>query len=217
MGKMIPDEVDLVLIDGALDRRSSAMPGLADGIILATGAVIGNTEDLVVKRTMAEIEKLTLPEVKEAGLRKATKEAYLAGNGGIVLQDGNVLPFKTGTFFGNINEIKKVKPEEVKAIILGGALVNGFVDKLIQYTDIKNCYLIVRDGTRVFLDKRKLNLLEKRRIKLQVYNPINLIAVTVNPVSPYGVCLNSCKLVCRLRKELKDIPVYDIMSEEYFH
>ena len=40
-----------VLIDGALDRRASASPAVADGVVVATGAVLGADMDEVVRRT----------------------------------------------------------------------------------------------------------------------------------------------------------------------
>ncbi len=247
MEKLLPGEVDLVLIDGALDRRSSAVPTLSEGIILATGAVIGNTEELVVSRTMAEIEKLTLPKITDPFLKERVKEVYSTGKGGIVLADGKLLTLKSTTSFGSIKEIIEIlnngspasklertinkgslnkgvliedigiKADKIRALILNGALVNSFIEKLFQYTNLKNFQLFVRDGTRVFLDKSKLNLLERREIKLEVFNPINLLAVTVNPVSPYGARLSSRVIVNKLRQKLNDIPVYDVMSDEYYH
>ncbi len=219
MEKLVPGEVDLVLIDGALDRRSSAMPSLAEGIILATGAVIGNTEQLVVSRTLAEVQKLTLPAIIDKGLKKKVKEVYSQGNGGIVLAGGELRPLTSKTSFGSVKEIVYIlnTVKDVETIILNGALINSFVEKLLYHTNLRDFQLVVRDGTRVFLDKGKLNLLERRNIKLKVFNPINLTAVTVNPVSPYGARLNSRIIVNKLRQELKDIPVYDVMSEEYYH
>ena len=52
---------DLFLIDGALDRRSSAVPTLAEAVILSTGAVAGPDEAAAARRTLAEIDRLSLP------------------------------------------------------------------------------------------------------------------------------------------------------------
>jgi len=65
------------------------------------------------------------------------------------------------------------------------------------------------------LSNKTLNLLDKFNIKLKVLNKINIEGITVNPVSPYGVHLNSRLLVDSLRNKIKKIPVYDLMSEEY--
>ncbi len=59
-----------VLIDGALDRRASASPALADGVVVATGAVLHADMDEVVRRTADAVELLQLPRVEDHGLRR---------------------------------------------------------------------------------------------------------------------------------------------------
>ena len=52
---------DVVFIDGAFDRRSAAVPALCDGVVLATGAAVGNTPDLVAHRTAHVVRLIHLP------------------------------------------------------------------------------------------------------------------------------------------------------------
>jgi hypothetical protein len=59
---------DPVLVDGALDRRSQGSPGLSVGVVLCTGAVVGNSLELVVKRTMDVIGLLQLPAARGSDL-----------------------------------------------------------------------------------------------------------------------------------------------------
>ena len=212
---MMPADIDLTLIDGALDRRSSAMPALTDAFIIATGAVVGNTEELVIKKTRHEIRKLSLPEVKNSSLKEKTNEFLAEGQDGLVYKDGSREALKSETSFGHIKELKDKDPQKIKALIINGALIDRFVEKLIYDLNLKEIDLIVRDGTRVFLSKRNLNLLEKSKIKLEVLNNINLLAVTVNPTSPYSQSLSSDKIISGLKNKLTEIPVYDIMSEKY--
>ena len=104
--EMMPSDIDLTLIDGALDRRSSAMPALTDAFIIATGAVVGNTEDLVIKKTFHEIRRLSLAEVKDSGLRDKAKEFLAKNQDGIVYKDGSSEPLTSETSFGHIKELK---------------------------------------------------------------------------------------------------------------
>ena len=64
-----------------------------------------------------------------------------------------------------------------------------------------------------------MNLLKKKDIALRVYEPIKLIAVTVNPYSPYGFRIDSDLLVETLKGSLQDagirIPVFDVLSKDY--
>lgn len=54
---------ELTLIDGALDRVSPAVPGLAQSIVLSTGAALGQSIELVLAKTQDRINRLSLPQV----------------------------------------------------------------------------------------------------------------------------------------------------------
>ena len=211
----MPKNLDLILIDGALDRRSSAMPELTEAFIVATGAVVANTEDLVIKKSLHEIRRLTLPKVKKDFLEEKSLEVIKKAKDGILYKDGHIEYLNSKTSFGHIQEIGKKDNKDISALIISGALIDSFVEKLLYNLELEDINLIVRDGTRVFVNKRNLNLLEKSNIKLQVLNNLNLIAVTVNPTSPYSPGLDSAKLVNGLKNRLSDVPVYDILSEKY--
>jgi hypothetical protein len=62
-----------VLIDGALDRRASASPTLADGVVVATGAILHADMDEVVRRTADAVELLRLPRLEDDALRRETR------------------------------------------------------------------------------------------------------------------------------------------------
>ena len=217
--KLLPPDVDLVIIDGAIDRRSSAMPLLVEGIILATGAVVGNSEQLVSKRTLSAINKLTRPAVKDQVISAKARQLWLEHSVGLLLGNKQLLPLQSRTSLTSVRELKgilsEIQPAKIDTIILGGALVDTFAEELIYSLKIKNCQLVVRDGTRIFLSKRNLNLLVNNNIDLLVLDTIKLLAVTVNPFSPYRANLDSAVIVKQLRENLPDIPVYDVLSAEY--
>jgi len=193
------------------------MPDITEAFILSTGAVIANTEELVVDRTITELRKLSIPVIKERLLREYALKLYANAQEGIVDSFNNLIALKSKTSLSVIDEISAYKGEDIKAIILKGALINSLVEELIYKLNMRDIYLIVRDGTRVFLNKRNLNLLDRYNINLSVINAMELIAVTINPLSPYGVKLDSESLLDKLRKKLPGIPVYDLMGEEYLN
>ncbi len=213
---LLPENLDLVMVDGALDRRSSAMPDLTDGLVLATGAVVGNREELVVDRTITEIEKLTLPELRDPRMIKYSRQLFLKKSGGIINSKGQLIPLESSTSFGSIREIeKRLDQNSLTALILPGALIDSFVENLLYSLKLKDCSLIVQDGTRNFLNKRNLNLLKKFNVELKVLDSIELLAVTVNPYSPYGVYLDSEQLVEKIEGRIFPVPVFDLLSDEY--
>ena len=72
---------ELVLVDGALDRASSAAPTLADGTFLATGAALGPVIEDVLARTRDRIERFSLPQVADPSLREICRKTCRAGRG----------------------------------------------------------------------------------------------------------------------------------------
>lgn len=209
--EIIGGKFDLLLTDGALDRRSSAIPVPDAGIILSTGAVIGNTEELVVKRTFNEIFKLTLPKLQNNYL----KEILNSNNkGGILDTENNFTPFEGNTVFEIINKLQTTF-KEGNLILINGALTDSFIEELCFSLNAGNIQIVVNTPTQVFLNNRSINLAKKHKISLFTLNKIKLLAITVNPVSPYGIKLFSGKLIDQLKEKLPDIPVYDLMQDDY--
>jgi hypothetical protein len=56
-----------ILIDGAVDRRAASSPAIADGLVIATGAVLSRELDEVVARTLDAIEVVRLPRTENGG------------------------------------------------------------------------------------------------------------------------------------------------------
>jgi hypothetical protein len=211
--EIVEKNVDLLIIDGALDRKSSAIPEITEGVILSTGAVLGNNEEVVIKRTLFEIEKINLSEIENAIVKKIIydnpKEI------GFLYKNGQSIFFTSPTTFDVIDELEKLTISEQSFIYLKGPLVDSFAEKLCYSLKAKNCAIVVRDSTHIFLNQRNFNFLKKQNINIFVLNRIKLLSLTINPLSPYGVKLNSEKLVSGFKLFLKDLPVYDLMSKEY--
>ncbi len=65
---------ELILIDGAIDRKSIASPETSDAIILSTGAVISRTMKKVVQETVHIVNLYSLPELEEGKIRKSIED-----------------------------------------------------------------------------------------------------------------------------------------------
>ncbi len=214
--ELIPDYIDLFLIDGALDRKSSAMPEISEGFILATGAIAGDNEEEVVNNTIDEIEKLSFDQINNMGLKHDIKIAYSAASDGVIDYEDNLKLFSSDLSFNNIEEIKEISTEkDIKAVILNGALVDSFIEELRPFNGLRNSKIIVKDGTKIFLNRQKLNILKKYNIKIMVAKSLKLLGITVNPVSPSGLKLNSDKIIDGLKVSIKGVPVLDLMDKKY--
>ena len=52
---------EIVLIDGSIDRRAASSPAVADGLVMATGAVLSEDIEEVVAATKDAVELVRLP------------------------------------------------------------------------------------------------------------------------------------------------------------
>ena len=73
----------------------------------------------------------------------------------------------------------------------------------------KGLTFLVEDPTKLFLSKKIKNKLQKKGGILKVLNPINVIAVTINPTSPLGYEFEKNVFLDLMKKNL-DVPVFDL-------
>ncbi len=215
--ELLPEDTELFLIDGALDRRSSAIPSLTHGMVLATGAVVGNTVDLIVQRTMDEVERFTLLPCPDGQVSRAAGRILGNGQSGLI-RNGEIIALSDNSF-GQTIVPAHYRVESGDFLVYSGALTDSAAEEIIYEYKASDCTLIVRDGTRIFISRRNINLLKKNRIRLCVFEPIKLIALTINPYSPYDFRVDSDLLLDNMRESLKksgiEIPVFDVMSKDY--
>ncbi len=62
--RMLALGAEQVLIDGAIDRRAASSPAVADGLVMATGAILGEDIEAVVDATRDAVDLVRLPPGK---------------------------------------------------------------------------------------------------------------------------------------------------------
>lgn len=215
--ELLPEDTELFLIDGALDRRSSAIPSLTHGMVLATGTVVGNSVDLIVQRTMDEVGRFTLPPCPDEQISKTAGRILGSGQSGLI-RNGEIISLSDNSF-GQTIVPAHYRVESGDSLVFSGALTDSAAEELIYIYKASDCTIIVRDGTRTFISRRNMNLVKKNRIRLCVYESIKLIALTVNPFSPYDSMVDSDLLLDNMRESLRksgiEIPVFDVLSKDY--
>ena len=211
--EMFAHGAELVLIDGAIDRKSVAAPDSSDGVILSTGAVISRDIKKVVRETSHVVELYTLPELEEGELRSIIEEKLederimLIREGENGSLESETLDLKTG--LGSGRYINEAMDEEVKAIYIPGALT-GSVIADIDPEKFRTVEFIMKDPTRIFMDAILWKQLKKRGLRVRVLKNINVCAVTVNPFAPEGYSFDSSTLVKEIEEALPGIPVVDV-------
>jgi hypothetical protein len=77
-----------VLVDGAINRLGSASPRVSDGVVVATGGMVGDTLDDVLEATVGALDLLTLPGVGPE-TRKLVAEHAAAGTRAVAFTAGD--------------------------------------------------------------------------------------------------------------------------------
>ena len=208
MNEMHRRDIDLVVIDGALSRLSSASPAVSQSMILATGAAYSANLSTLVSKTAHVVDLVNLELTSGDNLHM-------------------LLPIERGVWFidgkGNLHSLEAMSSlskdirfegmEDCKTLYVAGALVDGFLEKVRKNKSLKQAELVVRDFTKVFVSPQPFRLFIKAGGHMSVLQKSKLLAVTVNPTSPSGYVLDSDTLCAKLSEAIK-LPVYDLLKNK---
>lgn len=209
---LMQKEVDLILVDGAINRSSSAAPRITDAVILATGAVVGPDIQTVVEKTVYQVNCFALPMIADSRLAEIAEQLIAKNQGGLISENYQIKPLEIETALLGKEKIVAELNQDTKILILPGALTDGLLTALeAEIGEIYQMTIIIQDGTRVFLEPRTFNRFTGRGGKIQVLEPICLLAVTVNSTTPQGGQLNPDDLCTDLARQLKNIPIFDLV------
>jgi hypothetical protein len=204
----------LVIADGAIDRMAASAPSVTEAAILATGAVIGRDVRQVVSLTVHAARVLMTPAA--GGLRQPSLELLAGGKIGVQNQQGQIKAIPLSTAIDAPPEILDYLSPEYNCLLAGGALSDPLAELLLQASwKVPGLTIVVQDGTRIFVEPSRWQRLS-RRVAVRVVKPINLMAITVNPVDPRGRRLPGSQLVGGLRELMPDLLVVDPMAEGGF-
>lgn len=212
--KMFAFGADYVLVDGAINRMASASPRLTEGTVLATGAALGPTMADVVRKTVFRRDLLQSPVAGEefyAAARQGLKEgnaALLHRNhdgcraepvrAAIPLLAGALLPDKCGT--------------DTAALVYGGALVDQTLLEVMELLP-EPPILIVEDATKLFLSPETYYRFLNRGGQINVLDPLELVAVTLNPTDPGGRGYDPQIFLDKMTEALSPCPVFDLVLQ----
>ena len=201
---------DLILIDGAFDRRSYATPIISDATIVSTGASVSENMQNVINLTIHTIELLNLENEEDQEIIEISKDILKKSNIGIIDKQNSIILVDVLTSLDAAKDITEKLDENSKYIVIKGAITDKLLEDLMKSTDLyKGVIFLVEDATKLFLSKKVKEKFQNKGGILKVLNPINVIAVTINPTSPYGYQFDKNKFLNMLKKNL-NVPVYDL-------
>jgi hypothetical protein len=192
-----------VVIDGAIDRRAASSPAVADGLVVATGAVLSENIERVVALTREAVELVRLP-LASGGSADEGEEVTLAR--GLVL----------GSEPAEIAALLREHPR-ASAFRVEGALSERFLESLLQARRERSgreLRITVGDPTKVFLSCRGPGWYRRQGLVIEVLRATELKAITVNPVAPQSHRFDSSRLRAAIEESIEDIPVFDVLAPD---
>ena len=174
---------DQVIVDGAINRIGSASPRVSDGVVVATGGMVGESLDDVLETTVGALDLLMLPEAGPV-IRALVEQHAVAGARAVAFTGGGAAhPLELATVVGEgVTVAREVERLGADTLLVGGALTQEFVDDFTRVlpprTELR---VIVRDATVLVLPPALIGRFLKRGIRLEVLTPLRVLALTVNP------------------------------------
>lgn len=200
--------IDLVIVDGALSRLSSASPAVSQAMILSTGAAYSANLNTLVQKTAFIVDLINLDLTSEENRRLLQPIEK-----GVWCIDSDRQLHDLHLASSLAQQISFDGVENCETLFVAGALVDGFLEKVINNKVLRETEIVVRDFTRIFVSPQLFRQFLRARGRIRVLQKSKLIAVTVNPTSPSGYVLDS-DLLCKTLSETINFPIYDLLKSK---
>ena len=212
-GRLIYYGAEVVFIDGAIDRKAVSSPIITDACVIATGAVLSRDMKKVMEKTAHAVECYSLNETDEHVkkiLQRINKTCIISGGGRAVAPD-----IKTSITGGK--KISALIDEKSTHVFVKGAVTSALLKDLWENKYLRGIKLIIEDGTKIFTDVNVWNEMRRKGLKVEAMNTINVLAVTLNPVSPAGYFFDSEVFKENMERVLTGVKIVDVVSggDEY--
>jgi hypothetical protein len=206
---------DRILIDGAINRKAAASPYIADGIVLSTGAILSTHIEEVVSETKNAVEQIRLPEVNDPILLNCAKEAR---ENLCLTKDYVPIRFdRNAALHADTDALEEllIREEVYRYILLNGAMSEAFALNLLKFTRRRELVCVVMDSSKLFLGDRSPSWFAKQGLHIQVVYPIQLKAITVNPVAPSSHRFDSNELLDLLQEAISGVPIINVLDKSF--
>lgn len=201
---------ELILIDGAIDRKSIAAPGTSDAIILSTGAVLSRNMKKVIEETVHIVALYSMPQLPKGVVRdlilkeSENKERITLINSKNEMQ---FLDLKTG--LGASRFLDEAIDDDTQYVYIPGALTTSVFED-IHPAKRKQIQFVLKDPTKIFIGSLEWQQLTKKGFHVCVLENIEVAAVTVNPSAPSGYSFEHNELKKAMEEALEGVPVIDV-------
>lgn len=199
----------LILIDGAIDRKSIASPETSEAIILSTGAVLSRKMNKVIEETAHVVNLYSTPELEPGIIRDAIEANNFDDKIMLLNGDGEVRKLDLVTGLGASKEINGAITEDTEYIYIPGAFTESVIANITP-KNLKKVRFILKDPTKIFINVMKWGIFRKKGFRLNVLQNIEIAAITVNPWAPAGYTFDNRVLLEEMKKAIPNIPIIDV-------
>lgn len=207
--RMIDYGAELVLIDGAIDRKSIASPDTSDAIIISTGAVLSRSMKKAVSETVHVVELYGLPCIKDEKIIEIVKNDKYRDKITLIGKDKKVETLDLKTGLNNSQYIDEAIKDDTEYIYIPGAFTKSVISS-ISIKKLKNIKFLLKDPTKIFIDAITFPKMCKKGLKIEVLDNIKVAAITVNPYAPAGYVFDHKEFQEAMEARISDIPVIDV-------
>ncbi|MBP3253293.1 MAG: hypothetical protein J6M30_02155 [Bacteroidales bacterium] len=205
--KQLLQQNDLCLIDGALSRKSFASPSITDAMILSTGAVLSASVEKITQKTLFLYNMTKLPEAPH----ELTKQLSQKHRGVFAITpEGNAVDLNIPSML-MLDKYKDKIFSVSRTLYIPGMITDKLIELLKTQNHPEEFTLITKDFTHIFSDELNTYWFLNKGGKIMCLYKTNLLAITVNPVSPQGFKIESEKILSSLRQKIP-LPIYNIRN-----
>lgn len=202
---------ELVLIDGALSRKSTAVSELCDGVILATGAALSNKIDYVVNETVHKIQLLSLDTIDDKEIIRIS-EAFKEEKIILINRNYTHKSLSVPTSLSAYKEILENINNETMCILIRGIITDKLLQQIMNSGKSRNSITIIAEnGTKFFISSETFHRYINTCGKIKVLNSINVFLVTCNPSSPFDYSFDNKEFIAKLQKKV-NVPVLNVLG-----
>ena len=206
-----------ILVDGALSRKSHAVPFVSDCVVISAGASISPDMNSVTEITGNLLEKLRIEKLQDMKILKAVKKIDSETKIAVFNSEGKK-NYKSST--NSFTDAGRSISDAANRIFINGAVLDSNIESLIKNidrskTDVKKVQIIVQDGTKLFIKPDLMGLLKKLGIGIRAVNTITVPFITANPHSPQGHSFNKSDFVQALGRKTKT-SIIDVVGGDHY-
>lgn len=211
---MFKHQAQKVVIDGSYQRIMAADPEVSNGVILATGAILGRTVKEVAKRTRATLDRILLPLATEAEERMLLEDAMRYRRPAVREKGGRIVVLPDPGAATDEGDLREAMGKGDAWVAIPG-VVSERVLRTVAGHRHGRVRVVVQDPTRLFVSTPLLNKFRERGGEIVAGRAIRLLAIAVNPVSVLGYTLPEEPLLAAVRGVAPEVPVFSFHDKSF--